>query len=380
MSRVDIAHNPKHAHVSAPPYMHMSRSEFARLRLIAWVERQRRWEFWSAWWVYLALLPSIVWNAFRSGHPMGFTGVNPAIPAGGAVGESKSQILSTMKSDRVLAFELLPSGEVASRVAILEAFMRRVATGYPIILKPDIGERGTGVRLIRDAAGARAYLERFQSLVLAQVYHPGPHEVGVFYVRIPGETRGRILGVTAKHFPVIVGDGLSTIRELIWRHPRLRLQAQVFLKRLGSDAAKVIADGERKQLGVIGNHCRGTMFRDEPGLATSELAAALDELMDQSTGLDFGRFDLRYADEAELRAGRGFAVIEFNGVFAENTTIYDPSCAFWSGQRKLREQWRLACEIGARRVRAGGRATGPVELLRMVFAHRARAGANEGSD
>jgi len=391
VSRVGASHPVERVLAAGVATGPMTRAELARLRLSAWYGRWRRWEFWSAWWVYLPLLPAIVWHALRSGHPMGFTAVNPAIPAGGAVGESKSQILSAMNSDRVLAFQLLPPGTAPERVAALEAFMRRVATTYPIILKPDIGERGTGVRLIRDAAGAREYLSRFQSPVLAQVYHPGPHEVGVFYARYPGESKGRILGVTSKHFPAVVGDGRSSLRELIWRHPRLRFQAQVFLRRLGPDAKIVPAAGESRRLGVIGNHCRGTMFTDAPALATPQLAAALDELTIQSNGLDFGRFDLRYADEAELRTGREFGVVEFNGVFAENTTIYDPDCAFWSGQRKLREQWRLACEIGAQRVKigvsermngrsGGGRATGPLELLRMVFAHRARADAHEGSD
>ncbi len=358
----------------------MSPSELRRLRFAAWLGRWQRWEFWSAWWVYAPLVPWIVWYAIKSRRPMGFTAVNPAIPAGGAVGESKSQILAALPSDRVLKYELLAPGPIDARLATLDAFMARVRTTWPIILKPDIGERGTGVRRIPNPPAARAYLERFTSNVIAQVYHPGPREVGVFYARVPGETRGRILGVTAKHFPRVIGDGRSSARELIWRHPRLRFQAAVFLDRLGADADRRLGAEESLQLGVIGNHCRGTMFTDAPELATEALARALDEITAESAGIEFGRFDLRYADDEELRQGRGFAVVEFNGVFAENTSIYDPNCAFWKGQRKLREQWKLACEIGARRVGAGSRATGPIQLLRMVFAHRRRAGAGEGSD
>ncbi|MBX9736261.1 MAG: hypothetical protein K2X32_04990 [Phycisphaerales bacterium] len=358
----------------------MTPAELRRLRFAAWLGRLQRWEFWSAWWVYAPLLPWIVWHALRSRHPMGFTAVNPAIPAGGAVGESKSQILAALRGDRVLKYQLLVPGPIDTRMATLEAFITRSRTTWPIILKPDIGERGTGVRRIASSSAARAYLERFTSDVIAQVYHPGPREVGVFYARVPGESRGRILGVTAKHFPSVIGDGRSSVRELIWRHPRLRFQAAVFLDRLGADADRCLGAEESLQLGVIGNHCRGTMFTDAPDLATADLARAMDEISADSAGIEFGRFDLRYADDEELRRGRGFAVVEFNGVFAENTSIYDPNCAFWSGQRTLREQWKLACEIGARRVRAGARATGPIELLRMVWAHRRRPGAGEGSD
>ena len=51
---------------------------------------------------------------------------------------------------------------------------------------------------------------------------PGPFEAGVFYYRMPDEPKGRILSITDKHFPFLVGDGASTVEDLIWAEPRLR--------------------------------------------------------------------------------------------------------------------------------------------------------------
>ena len=103
----------------------------------------------------------------------------------------------------------------------------------PLILKPDVGMRGTGVRLIRAWDQAGEYLAVVDASVIAQPYHPGPFEAGIFYYRMPGSPHGRIFSITAKQFPLIVGDGTSTVESLILSHPRYRLQAARFAARHG---------------------------------------------------------------------------------------------------------------------------------------------------
>ena len=99
---------------------------------------------------------------------------------------------------------------------------------WPLILKPDQGERGAGLKLARDRDAVESYLRSYRGAVLVQPYDPGPFEAGIFYYRIPGRERGKIFSITDKRFPEVVGDGRSAIKDLVLRDRRLRMQAAVF--------------------------------------------------------------------------------------------------------------------------------------------------------
>lgn len=349
-------------------------------KLSARWQRLTRWEFWPAAVVYAPLIPFLAWYACQSGGPTTAALCNPSIHLGGFLGESKFDILSQLPAEAIVPSALIPPGDAASRSSLLHAFVQRTSATYPIILKPDVGERGAGVRLIRSKHAAHAYLAANPAAILAQHYHPGPCEAGVFYVRLPSEPAGRIFSITDKRFPSITGDGASTLHDLIWRHPRFRLQARVFLNRLGARASVVPALGESVTLGIAGNHCRGTLFLDGRHLLTPALTQAIDAIARHAPGIFFGRFDLRYADPEEFKAGRGFRIVELNGLLSESTNIYDPSFSFWQAQAVLRTQWRLAFEIGRLNARAGLPRPRISRVWRQLLAHFRKRTGDADSD
>jgi hypothetical protein len=163
---------------------------------------------------------------------------------------------------------------------------------------------------------------------------------------MPGESAGQIFSITDKRFPSVTGDGRSSLRALIWRHPRYRVQANTFLSRLAHEADRVPAEGEQVTLGFMGNHCRGSMFLDGSALITSELTAAINSIATNTPGFYFGRFDIRYSSIEAFKAGRGFQIVELNGLLSESTNIYDPSMGFFQAQAILRRQWQWAYRIG----------------------------------
>jgi hypothetical protein len=109
--------------------------------------------------------------------------------------------------------------------------------------------------------------------MILQPYHPGPFEAGIFYYRMPDEPRGRILSITDKHFPRVVGDGRSTLARTRPRASTLSDAAALFLERHREHIDRVLAADEPFQLAVAGNHAQGTMFRDGAHLITPELGA-----------------------------------------------------------------------------------------------------------
>ncbi len=347
----------------------LAATPIGRARLVVAVSRWFRVEFWPAWLFYLPVVPWYAWLSLRHRGLTVWTLANPGIPQGGVVGESKLEILLQLDRGMIVPSGRVGGGEDASadRWAALEALMGERGWSWPLVLKPDAGQRGAGVKLVRAPEGARQYFDANAGPILVQTYDPGPCEAGVFYYRFPGERQGHILAITDKVFPVLEGDGRHTVEQLIWRHRRYRMQAGVFLQRHELQRDRVLARGERLPLAMAGNHCQGTLFRDGSHLATAALRDALDLAVASFRGFHFGRFDLRYADADALRRGEGFRIVELNGVTSEATAIYDPDWSLWRRYRLLLRQWSLAFAIGdtVRRTQAAT-AIGGVDLLRLL--------------
>lgn len=343
--------------------------------------RARRLEFWSPWLFYAPLLPLWIWLHIRYRGFKTITASNPGIALGGLIGESKSEILAILPPRWTLPYFLNRRGpDAAERSAAALARMQALGLNFPIILKPDLAEKGFGLKLARSADDVRAYFAAEPDDVIFQAYHPGPHEAGVFYYRFPDEPHGRILALTHKIFPEVTGDGRTPLGELIRRHPRYRLQQDVFFTRHADRLAEVLGKGERIQLALAGNHYQGTLFKDGAALITPALSARIDDIARAIPGFYFGRFDLRYSDLARFQAGEDLAIVELNGATSEATVIYDPDWSALAVYRMLWRQWRLAFEIGAANRKRGAPATGYRRIFQEIRRHRARNFASKISD
>jgi membrane protein DedA with SNARE-associated domain len=351
--------------------------------------RRLHWEFWSPWVFYV---PAFLWYmalALRHRSLTLPTVANPGMDAGGFIGESKSAILDDLVAGRpeaqacvvrTLALAPLSRTDAGARAAALDAWMSAHGMRYPIVLKPDVGQRGSGVRKVGTPAEAHAYLASVPVALVAQQYAPGPHELGVFWVRPPGAAQGRLFSVTEKFFPEVVGDGEHCLEDLILLHPRATLMAGTFFRRHGDLLGWVPGPGARFPLVTSGNHCQGALFKDGGRLATDALRARLDMLADGHPGLHVGRFDLRAPDLDAVARGKGFLVVELNGATAEATHIYDPAYGPWKGPlvawSTLCRQWTLIFAIAARNRAAGHRPLGPRALVRRLLAFRRAARAH----
>jgi membrane protein DedA with SNARE-associated domain len=337
------------------------RGQLVCRHLAARVARWFRPEFWPTWLVYAPLAPWLAWLAARHGGIGTLGAANPGFEDGGFVGESKFAILQALPAEWTAAAALIAPGDAIARLRAFDDAIRAGGWSWPVILKPDVGQKGVGVRRIGSRDDAVAYLATEPGAVIVQRYHPGPFEAGIFYYRRPDEARGRIFSITDKRFPRLVGDGTATVEQLLWDHPRYRLQVPLFLKR--HDGARVLADGELLPLVTSGNHCQGAVFLDGAELITPGLSARIDEIARHVPGFFIGRFDVRYASLDRFRRGDELVIVELNGVTSESTNIYDPGYGAWRAWRTLARQWQLVFEIGhANRVRGAT----PLQLRRLL--------------
>lgn len=347
-----------------------------RTRLALRLARARRWEFWPAWLFYLPIIVWILWLGLRYRAPTVFTAVNPLLDSGGLVGERKHQALVPLQTHGpqwVAPFVLLPPGSTGSRVQAALAFVDQKA-GWPLVLKPDIGQRGRGVVITHDEASVRAYLAHCEETVIAQQYVDG-EEFGLFVARAPGAALPEILSIVHKTFPSVQGDGRRTLESLILEDARARLIAPLLFARFPDASKRIPAAGERVPLVEIGAHCRGSCFLDARGLETPALVRTLAEILDAVPGYRFGRLDVRVpGGAAALQRGEGLQVLELNGVAAESAHIYHPGFPLREGYRAMFRQWSLAFALGAQEARQGAAVTGAFELLRR-FREDLRRGA-----
>ncbi|MFN0059632.1 MAG: VTT domain-containing protein [Planctomycetota bacterium] len=338
-----------------------------------------RFELWPPTLFYFPVALYYFWLGVRHFSFTLPTAANPAIYAGGLIGESKSEILELVPTDQrewIAPYTLLPIGAPrpsnAALLATALAQLRATNLEFPVVAKPNRGQRGAGVQLIRDASALERYLARFPTggEVMLQEFVSHPNEAGVLYHRMPGESHGVITSITLKYFPEVVGDGRRTVRELILDDARARYLAHVYLARHAARADHVLAVGERLALVFAGNHCQGTIFKDGTALLTPALLARLHGIAMSMPDFHFGRFDLRYRDLGALEQGHSFRIVEINGAGAEATHIWDSRVTLRQAYATLFRQYRLLFDIGAANRRRGHRTIGPWRLLRDVKAYR----------
>lgn len=329
-------------------------------------------EFWPSWLIYGPVVVQWIALGLRYGDFSLPTAANPRIVAGGLCGETKSSTLDLVAPAArhwVAPYVVTETGEdPAADLSRALGGLAAAGLAFPVVAKPDIGCNGTGVRLIADEAALARYLAEFprRTPVMLQAYVPHPGEAGLFYIRKPGEARGRISSVTLKSSPVLIGDGRRTLRELIREDPRTgRLPPRLLLNRLGPRLDTVPASGEPVRLVFVGNHCKGSTFHNGQEHATAALAVRLDAIAKTMPDFHFGRFDVRFRSLAELRQGREFTIIEINGVGSEATHIWDPRTKLIDAYLSQFAHYRAAFEIGRRMRAAGHRPSGVRAMLRL---------------
>ena len=315
-------------------------------------------EFWPGWLFYAPVVAQWIYYGLRFGDMSLPTAANPLIDTGGLCGESKSEILDLagpQAREWIAPWFTFQAGEEdPAPLALASGF------GWPMVLKPDIGCNGAGVKLVRTPEALTAAVREYPRGVkmLVQKYVPEPGEAGLFYIRYPHEAEGRITSLTLKFAPSVTGDGRSTLETLVRADKRAGKVPQLYLRRLAARRNEVPAAGDVIPLVFTGNHCKGSVFINGADAITPALAKRVDKIARDIPGFHFGRIDVRYASEAALRQGQGFSIIEVNGAGSEATHIWDARCTLREAYATQFTHYRAAWMIGRINRAAGYKTSG----------------------
>lgn len=292
---------------------------------------------------------------------MFFTASNPFIPLGGCLEESKSEIL------RQLPKAYLPDWKLLSSATECES----LTFSWPLVAKPDVGERGDNVAIVRDLSELKDYATKLKRPFIVQEFLSSPCEAGVMVVRLPDTNEVIVTSIVTKGFLQVTGDGKHTIAALIEALPRARFQWQR-LKSLGLDDKRVPTNGEIVLLEPIGNHKRGTTFIGGQHLRNAAVQAVVEKIVAAVPGFYFGRFDLKAPSLEAFARGEGWKIMELNGAFSEPGHIYDPDEKLWRAWRDLVYHWWMLAVVSGQNIRRRQHAGGFWDFMRVWRAYRHR--------
>lgn len=339
-----------------------------RRLLLSRYRQLTHWEYWSPVILYLPVFFYVIYLGIKYRCMTLFTAANPAIPEGGFVGESKTQILRLFNSDgHVARYECIPSSlDQNTKLQRALTFMKRNDLSFPIVLKPDVGQRGKGVSIIRNRNQMEEYLADANKDTIIQEYIWG-REYGVFYYRYPDHPAGNIFSITCKDLLSVRGDGKRTLQELILEDDRAINRAKYHLQQNEERLFEIPDKGENVCIVELGTHARGASFHDGNKHITEALTNELNAISKVADGFYYGRFDIKVPSPRELDRGENIKIIEVNGVTSESTNIYDTAYSFWDAQKVLMQQWKNAFKIGKSNRQKGARVTPLLPFLKKTL-------------
>ncbi len=300
------------------------------------------WEYWPQNLVYAPIIPIYLYYSAQKRTPFFNIAANPHMENGGFLMESKYDIYKKLPQELIPKTILINpqnSLDKARQLMMAENIL------FPCICKPDIGGKGVGVEVINDEEELLIYHTKIKVNYIIQEKVPYKEEVGIFYCRYPNEDKGFISGIVGKKDMQVIGDGKSSLQELIDAVPRFYFQRNYLLNKFGEDSKRILPEGEVLVLSTIGNHSRGSEFVDLSHLITPALTATIDKISKEYNTFYFGRYDIMFDNWEDLNNSKNFSVIELNGSGSEPTHLYDSTHSIFKAWKIIIQHWKIMNKI-----------------------------------
>ena len=297
-----------------------------------------KWEFWPFWFFYIPVYFRYLYYGIRAKSFGFFTASNPLMEYGGLTNYSKYNVLKHIDAQYIPVTHLISP-------PFKKVNLEEKKLSYPIIMKPDMGERGFSVEKIKNTQELEKYLSQSNQSILLQEFIDFPIELGIMYYRFPNQEKGTISSVVRKEVLSVTGDGTSSLAELIQKGDRTAYHQDMLFKMYSTELENILEQGKKKQLSDIGNHIRGATFYNANHLINDNLHNVIDRIAKPIRGYHFGRFDLKVKSIDDLYAGKNIKIVELNGANSEPTHIYDPNMPLLKAYKALYKHWRVLYQI-----------------------------------
>lgn len=257
-------------------------------------------------------------------------------------GEPKKEMYDLLPPDLYPAtFYVLPGEDFF----LLQEKLIQHKIEYPFIVKPEVGGQGILLRKIDDETALKHYHSIMPWEYIIQKLVDYPMEVSVFYIRHPNAKKGTITGFLHKIPLQVTGNGRQTLASLIEQHPKGGKRVPELFNKHQERWNEVLPAGEKYMLSYAANHNRGANFIDLKSQIDDRLVSIFDNLSLRVGDFFYGRYDIMCASVGDLKAGKNFTILEYNGCGAEPNHFYDTGYTLLGAYREILKHWEYLYDI-----------------------------------
>ncbi len=304
--------------------------------------RITHWETWDWRIKYIPIAPIWFWYCLRAGSFWFFTASNPTLKFGGFDGESKKEM-----------YDQLPPGSFPKSIYLSHTLPFREVEKlftfhrfeFPFAVKPDIGKMGFMFRRINTLDELKNYHEKINGDYILQELIHYPLEVSVFYYRFPYAQKGNITGFLKKEFLEVTGDGTSSLWELILHYPRVRFRLEEMKTKHRDKLNHILPSGETYYLSYALNLSRGGKLVSLESEKDERLIKVFDDLSHYTRHFYYGRYDIKCQSIEDLKQGKKFSILEYNGSGAEPHHAYGNGNTLFQAGKILAFHWKILYKI-----------------------------------
>lgn len=308
------------------------------------------WEQWPFKVLYAPISPVWLWYIIRSWSVWFFTPSNPKLTFGGMEGEPKKEMYDLLPKELYPTTINIKPGE---DFLLVKNNLSQNNILFPLIVKPEVGGQGILFRKLDTTDELKNYHDKVPvEYIIQQMVHY-PMEVSVFYYRYPDDTTGTITGFLHKIPLQVTGDGIHTIEQLILKHPKAHKRVGELYSLHSENFNKIIPAGEKYMLSYAANHNRGAHFINLKNEIDEKLVGLIDKISISINDFFYGRYDIMCTSIEDLKEGKNYSILEYNGCGAEPNHFYDTGYTLAGAYKEILKHWKVLYKISSYNNRHG---------------------------
>ena len=295
------------------------------------------WRYFPFWFFHIPTVPYILYLILKSRSFFFYTAANPCMNKIGFGKVPKDYFFKHLDQAVFPKSLVVQPGITADHVL---DWMNEEGLEFPVIAKPNFGQRGVGVVKLADAQALRSHVAENNRDLLVQEYIHAAEEFGVFYMRHPGADRGTIISLSSKKLLQVVGDGHKTVAQLLRQDKARRHHLERLLSSGHDQLDQVPGPGETVTLDHVAQMDRGAQFFDHNHAITQAMVENFDRICIPIPGFNYGRFDIKADELGDLERRDGLKILELNLTASMPLHIWDPKNSLFDCYAGMFQHWR----------------------------------------
>jgi hypothetical protein len=286
-------------------------------------------------------------GSIKTGKLFYFSAANPKIPLGGFANDSKFSIIKN------IPVEFKPKTILITKTDNIDNLKHKFQDedfSFPLFAKPDIGEGGFLARKINSWDELLNYHSKHRMDYLVQEFIDYPLEFSILIHN--AECNFKISSITERKHLTIIGDGYSSIEELLSADKRAKFRIKNIKKQCESQLKIVLEKGKTLQPTSLGNWDYGAIYIERSELINKAKIDSLENVNKTINLFNYARYDIKCNSVEDFLQGK-MKILEINGVKGEPIHIYDSKYNLYEAYKEIFKHWGFIMEISKRNIKEG---------------------------